>query len=160
MAAKQPVRKMARDKEKAASNTSFYYFPLVTFRKEDMWPFTVFHHYPCNRPRTVPICRCCPFLIHVLPMCVGSMGCDQEGTGPTSHKMGQFLWVDLQLWTGVDGNSHPCIKATPQVRVHVSKGPHILNHCILYNTVLIPVYIFLLCRLKINQVKGTWMCCE
>ncbi len=60
--------------------------------------------------------------------------------------------VDLQQGTPVDGNSHLCIKSH-----YPKKGLflkiHIFNHCILYNTVLIP-YIFLLCSLQIEPCKG------
>jgi hypothetical protein len=79
------------------------------------------------------------------------MGCDQGGMFRDSKREGwgshHASWaVDLQHGTGLEGNSHLCIKGhpPPQGRGFCIGRPKCLNHCILYNTVLI-LYIFLLC---------------
>ncbi len=75
----------------------------------------------------------------------------QQGEGDASIM--QDGTVDLQHGTRMDGNLHPCINGHYPVRVFIVKDSHILNHCILYNTEFI-LFIFFLCRLKINYVQN------
>ncbi len=94
---------------------------------------------------------------HVSQMCVGLMGCDQGGrfkdnTGWGEANIMQDGAVDLQHWTGLDGIRICASKATTPSKGFKFKDSHIKLLYLLDNTILI-LYLFLLCRLKINHVK-------
>ncbi len=106
------------------------------------------------------MCWCCPCLSKKLCyMCVrgGVSGCDQGGgskgkPGRAGASTVQDGPVDLQHGTKVNKHLHPCTKGHHPNKGFLHFENPLVNHYILYNTVLI-LHVFLLCRLNINHVK-------
>jgi hypothetical protein len=94
-------------------------------------------------------------------MWVGLIGCDQGGGYKDSRGR---CWANImqdgvvywQHGTVVEENLHPCIKGHHSksvylyLEIHMLKSLHILQYCII-------LQIFLICSLKTNNVKKSWM---